>query len=142
MMYVNQIIMLYTLNLYSAICHLCLNKTKFKNQNVRKKVKKNKTKMSHPFRIRLNQVLWVDWLLWRCLSSETLRARGVSRKTQCVTRDAGGKKLKMHCFVSSLGPFCRAKNKVKKLYNGGKNIGVLYLDHSNEPVTQKLIKQT
>ena len=63
MMYVNQIIMLYTLNLYSAICHLGLNKTKLKNQNVRKRVKKNKTKMSHPFRIRLNQILWVDWLL-------------------------------------------------------------------------------
>lgn len=36
MMYVNKIIMPYTLNLYSAICHLRLNKTKFKNQNVGK----------------------------------------------------------------------------------------------------------
>ena len=32
MMYVNQIIMLYTLNLYSAVCQLHLNKTRRKKE--------------------------------------------------------------------------------------------------------------
>ena len=33
MMYVSQIIMLYALNLYSAVCQLYLNKTRRKNKN-------------------------------------------------------------------------------------------------------------
>ena len=33
MMYVSQVIMLYTLNLYSAVCQLYLNKTGRKNIN-------------------------------------------------------------------------------------------------------------
>ena len=37
-MYVSQIIMLYTLNLYSAVCQLCLNKIGRKS-----KTKKSKT---------------------------------------------------------------------------------------------------
>ena len=32
MMYVSQIIMVYTLNLYSAVCQLCLNKTRRKKK--------------------------------------------------------------------------------------------------------------
>ena len=42
MMYVNQITMLYTLNLYSAVCQLYLNKTGQKNKNNVKNKKEGK----------------------------------------------------------------------------------------------------
>ena len=54
-MYVSQIIMLYTLNLYSAACQLCLNKTgrkkvtKSKNYNKGKYLEVERDKKGHMY---------------------------------------------------------------------------------------------